>query len=341
MISPRKKLARSASFVSSPVKPTLLKNEAPKPLRNATPKRTPPLLARVGSATGPSRGTPNGKSTHKDTVPSKSKPTQTKRPRDLSDLFKVDAPAHAETPPKKRRMLGRSNTLSDLTPSTSRPRSPSPSHEATPSPSPSRAVSPASETNDEFSQETTTLPSSESLSTIPTRPSVRTYSQSRSFLVVLPPAPESATPDAAQEDEEMQDLHRESYADLRRRWRVDMSSDDGEEEGLMGPIDLKSITELRDKGENRRFLDEIGYLLEGLDPQAGLTMKRMRYINSLLLEVYVVCLTKCPKCLGDYGSHGRYRFCSKSESRRCPRPRMEYLAQFECRCQRQGRRTPR
>jgi Wings apart-like protein regulation of heterochromatin len=57
---------------------------------------------------------------------------------------------------------------------------------------------------------------------------------------------------------------------------VDVSSDDEIGEGLMGPLDLKSISELRDKGENRRFLDEIGYLLEGLDSKMTIPVKRLR-----------------------------------------------------------------
>ncbi len=57
---------------------------------------------------------------------------------------------------------------------------------------------------------------------------------------------------------------------------MDASSDDGVDEGLLGPLDLKSISELRDKGENRRFLDEIGYLLEGLNPDMTVSAKRLR-----------------------------------------------------------------
>jgi hypothetical protein len=112
--------------------------------------------------------------------------------------------------------------------------------------------------------------------TIPPRPNVRTYSQARSFLVPLPPSPGAEASETQANLAESQDLHRESYADLRKRFRVDVSSDDEIEEGLMGPLDLKSISELRDKGENRRFLDEIGYLLEGLDSNMTIAVKRLR-----------------------------------------------------------------
>ncbi|KAK0466782.1 uncharacterized protein EV420DRAFT_1505323 [Desarmillaria tabescens] len=42
--------------------------------------------------------------------------------------------------------------------------------------------------------------------------------------------------------------------------------------GMMNP--LKSITELRTKGENRRFLDEVGYLIEGMDKDGGVGLRR-------------------------------------------------------------------
>ncbi|KAF5362389.1 hypothetical protein D9756_002188 [Leucocoprinus leucothites] len=41
---------------------------------------------------------------------------------------------------------------------------------------------------------------------------------------------------------------------------------------MMNP--LKSITELRSKGESRRFLDEVGYLFEGMDPSNSIGLKR-------------------------------------------------------------------
>ncbi|KAI0076532.1 hypothetical protein K474DRAFT_1597837 [Panus rudis PR-1116 ss-1] len=95
---------------------------------------------------------------------------------------------------------------------------------------------------------------------------------------------------------------RESYSELRARWGVDNSDYDpwptatspqdspGEKskrkgkgkqsmppaprlpEGMMN--DLKSISELRSKGESRRFLDDVGYLFEGLDPGGGIGVRR-------------------------------------------------------------------
>ncbi|KAI0826539.1 hypothetical protein BC628DRAFT_1320044 [Trametes gibbosa] len=95
---------------------------------------------------------------------------------------------------------------------------------------------------------------------------------------------------------------RESYTELRERWGVDASEDDPrplspiqaspspkgkgkKRKGLHEEIpmrllpngmmnDLKSITELRSKGESRRFLDEVGYLFEGLDAKGALGVRR-------------------------------------------------------------------
>lgn len=111
--------------------------------------------------------------------------------------------------------------------------------------------------------------------------------------------------DATRLDEEEEDEFetRESYADLRARWGVDNSEDDpyplitesqspphtnktkGKQKqthpsfsrlpaGMMN--DLKSISELRSKGESRRFLDDMGYLFEGLDPEGAIGVRRGR-----------------------------------------------------------------
>ncbi|KAF8508237.1 hypothetical protein BU17DRAFT_56821 [Hysterangium stoloniferum] len=115
--------------------------------------------------------------------------------------------------------------------------------------------------------------SPQSLSPVASRPTLRTYSQSRSFLVPLPAsmaARPSSSPGlpvirdtASQHDDEEV---RESYSDLRARWGVDNSEDDPSH--ISGQTnDLLSITELRSKGESRRFLDEVGYLFEGLEEQ--------------------------------------------------------------------------
>ena len=133
------------------------------------------------------------------------------------------------------------------------------------------------------------------------RSNVRTYSgRSRSFLVELPA---EGTPGGALDGDDLGLEIRESYKDLRMRWGVDDSEDDPRptvsarsspepENGRKGKgrtkdrpkvslppnmmNDLKSITELRSKGESRRFMDEVGYLFEGMDRNVGVTVRRGR-----------------------------------------------------------------
>jgi hypothetical protein len=39
----------------------------------------------------------------------------------------------------------------------------------------------------------------------------------------------------------------------------------------------QTVSDMRSKGENRRFMDELGYLIEGLgDPSASISSKRSR-----------------------------------------------------------------
>ncbi|KAF9239241.1 hypothetical protein BU15DRAFT_74666 [Melanogaster broomeanus] len=129
--------------------------------------------------------------------------------------------------------------------------------------------------------------------TLPPR-NIRTYAgSSRSFLVAVP-LPGAGPSKNIQDDT---DMH-ESYADLRTRWGVDNSEDDPRPDrhdpatprhlrrdptitdlaqpslpaGMMN--DLLSITELRSKGESRRFLDEVGYLFEGLDGCSAMGLRR-------------------------------------------------------------------
>ncbi|KAI0058630.1 hypothetical protein BV25DRAFT_1964571 [Artomyces pyxidatus] len=136
---------------------------------------------------------------------------------------------------------------------------------------------------------------------------IRTYAgKSRSFLVELPTG---SFPGGAEEDDLGFEV-RESYTDLRTRWGVDNSEDDprpvspsnslperddhtenghgakgkgkGKDKPRISKVvlppgmmnDLKSITELRSKGESRRFMDEVGYLFEGMGATAGIGVRR-------------------------------------------------------------------
>jgi hypothetical protein len=141
---------------------------------------------------------------------------------------------------------------------------------------------------------------------------LRTYGgASRSFLVAIPVNQATSlndsqlTEDSAtsllQSQEDEFSTH-ESYTSLRSRWNVDNSEDDPyqphaeepttwtrKKKGkstrppplpLPGPSvsELKSITELRNTGESRRFNDEVGYLFEGLTAESELSVKRGRFV---------------------------------------------------------------
>ncbi|TDL27339.1 hypothetical protein BD410DRAFT_415216 [Rickenella mellea] len=138
----------------------------------------------------------------------------------------------------------------------------------------------------------------------PSTPGVRTYAgRSRSFLVQLPAAAASAlVPHAMKPGDESEEVavdgddefNRESYTDLRLRWGVDNSEDNlqlslGENVDETTPNhglynNLSSITELRSKGESRRFMDEVGYLFEGLDPKGSVSIRQstaLELVNKL------------------------------------------------------------
>lgn len=148
-----------------------------------------------------------------------------------------------------------------------------------------RSVTPSSNTLPVYSSPPKIVPS-RSPSPTQSKPILtkhtRTYAgASRSYRIALPAA------DLAEPDDT-----RESYADLRSRWGVDNSEDDPRlfdndtrtlkrtasvgsrvlANGMMN--DLKSITELRSKGESRRFLDEVGYLFEGIEGGCAIALRR-------------------------------------------------------------------
>ena len=139
---------------------------------------------------------------------------------------------------------------------------------------------------------------------------LRTYGgPSRSFLIAIPADQIPSLTDSqltedsvasllqSQEDE----FGHESYTSLRSRWGVDNSEDDPHQplaegsntwlrkkKGKSGRPslgltpghnsgELRSITELRNTGESRRFNDEVGYLFEGLAPDSEMSVKRGRY----------------------------------------------------------------
>ncbi|KAF9652285.1 hypothetical protein BDM02DRAFT_3089375 [Thelephora ganbajun] len=137
---------------------------------------------------------------------------------------------------------------------------------------------------------------------------LRTYGgASRSFLIAIPANQVPSLNDSQLTEDSAASLLRsqeddfgghESYTSLRSRWGVDNSEDDpyqplaesstawlGKKKGkssrpppvpLSGPSnsELRSITELRNTGESRRFNDEVGYLFEGLTAESEISVKR-------------------------------------------------------------------
>ena len=243
-------------------------------------------------------------------APSPSPRKPTKLASDLSTIFDSIVPSSAPPPsPSKlaKRMLARSKTESSIGGQTSTNDN---SLDRTPSlpnlPSPSRH----SDTNTTSSQ----LPTAVIPPLIPNFKSntTKTYAGSfRSFLVPLPGASSSNLVAQGMKSREDEFDSRESYSSLRSRWGVDNSEDDpypivspspsksnsatpnvspskGRPRAALAPPSvmmnqLKSISELRNKGESRRFLDEIGYLFEGMDKSGGIGLRRARYAFFFLL----------------------------------------------------------
>ena len=140
---------------------------------------------------------------------------------------------------------------------------------------------------------------------------LRTYGgPSRSFLIAIPANQIPSLNDSQLTEDSIASLLQsqgdefgghESYTSLRSRWGVDNSEDDPyqplaegsstwrtKKKGKSGrpPIpltgsnnsELRSITELRNTGESRRFNDEVGYLFEGLTAESELSVKRARHV---------------------------------------------------------------
>ena len=72
---------------------------------------------------------------------------------------------------------------------------------------------------------------------------------------------------------------RETYSTLRAKWGVD------EEEELNDEVEeqsqLLSVTQMRARGENSRFVDEFNYLVEGLASGLDLAVRRASAIEEI------------------------------------------------------------
>ena len=258
-----------------------------------SPLRTPKVTVTYGSL-GKRNSSPLA-----PLSPSPGKPT--KLARDFSTIFDSIVPTSTPPPsPSKlaKRMLARSKTESSIGIQASTHDN---SLERTPS-LPNLPSSPSTRSDTHTQLSTATLPPLVSNFKPNT---TKTYAGSfRSFLVPLPGANTSNLDSQGIESRDDEFDTRESYSSLRSRWGVDNSEDDPYPNaslastsnsaspnvspskgrlktsveapiGTMNP--LKSISELRNKGETRRFLDEIGYLFEGMDKNGGIGLRRARY----------------------------------------------------------------
>ena len=227
----------------------------------------------------------------------------TKPARDLSKIF--DSIVPSSTPPLSpsklaKRMLARSRTESSVGSQTA-------TRDNFLDRTPSLPNLPSSPSNSSDKYATLSqLPTPIAPPLIPSfKPkTTKTYAGSfRSFLVPLPAGSSSNLVSQGTESRDDEFDSRESYNSLRSRWGVDNSEDDPypisplstsnsaspnvspskgrpkatAPSGAMNP--LKSISELRNKGESRRFLDEIGYLFEGMDKSGGIGLRRARYAS--------------------------------------------------------------
>ena len=249
-------------------------------------------------------GSPRKQASTPEVVQSDSSP---KPARDLFRIFDSITPASPSPSPSKlaKRMLSRSKTESSIESQTS---SSTNAMDRTPSlptfSSPSKS--------DIFHSPRPVAPLLPLLA--PAAKSTRTYATKFRRILEVPAAAAAGDPLAQTISEDAGFDAPESYTSLRTRWGVDNSEDDpyphlspsptksnsvtpdvspsragkGKSRsnapamrpppipaGMMNP--LKSISELRNKGESRRFLDEVGYLFEGMDQKGGIGLRRARY----------------------------------------------------------------
>ncbi|KAG8731210.1 hypothetical protein FRC11_004734, partial [Ceratobasidium sp. 423] len=101
----------------------------------------------------------------------------------------------------------------------------------------------------------------------------RTYSQVRSFLAPI----EDLDPDLHSPALHIPRLaSAQSYNDLLQSESQEELQQDTSTKNITfnGETDLRSITEMRVKGESRRFGDDIEYVLEGLEDESGVKVRR-------------------------------------------------------------------
>jgi hypothetical protein len=107
----------------------------------------------------------------------------------------------------------------------------------------------------------------------------RTYSQVRSFLAPiedLDPVTNTSGPPGSLSVPRLTTT--QSYNDLLQSESQEELQQDTAMRNITfnGETDLRSITEMRVKGESRRFGDDIEYVLEGLEDESVVKVRRAR-----------------------------------------------------------------
>nr|XP_031863392.1 uncharacterized protein CI109_001267 [Kwoniella shandongensis]KAA5530464.1 hypothetical protein CI109_001267 [Kwoniella shandongensis] len=117
----------------------------------------------------------------------------------------------------------------------------------------------------------------------------RTYGKTRTILVEVPQGEvEEVSKIPSRKDQEDDSPPQASYAELREKFEVDNSiTASGSGSGNLMPEFLmakapQTVSDMRSRGENRRFTDELGYLVDGIaDSSTGISFKRSSAIDIL------------------------------------------------------------
>ncbi|KAL1411439.1 hypothetical protein Q8F55_002395 [Vanrija albida] len=290
---------------------------SPSPSASASKKpRVSPPLARVhssGSAT-PSHPTPNPAVTihppssvksfvsrERDAAsPARARsprlraePSRPQSPRDLSDIFGAVSPSRAGESQESSSSNGRARPRSGLRRMLSKAQSmlvpAAPEEPTTPRAlrtTQSMPITPSSAKSDRsgVSREAGS-PTPAALALPPAVDSPgsggraqRTYGRSRTFLAR--PADEEG--DAASLAASLAEPPRESYEELRKRYEVD--NETGGSGNLLDALLARApvpISDMRSKGENRRFMDEVTFLLEGISNAPSKGIRRTSSVDVL------------------------------------------------------------
>ncbi|WVQ80829.1 hypothetical protein IAT38_002936 [Cryptococcus sp. DSM 104549] len=116
----------------------------------------------------------------------------------------------------------------------------------------------------------------------------RTYGKVRTMMVEVSQAGEGRGSGVLGDTEDEDTMPQASYAELRQRYEVDNTVDPSESGSASLLAELlqakapQTVSDMRSRGENRRFTDQLGYLVEGMtDSSASMAFKRSSAIDVL------------------------------------------------------------